>query len=128
MGSLSVICLLIASAWAYFGAHWVLAFAVIDVLALAAAVVWCVRHATDYEKVLLTESTLIIERCTCNQVEQWSMKRFYVRVNQIEVPTGPFKSIRLKVSAQQESVVLGGFCHIAALKQCEKQLKLALKS
>ncbi len=127
MGSLSLICLFIASAWAYFGARWVLVFAVIDVLALAAAMVWCVRHAMDYERVVLTRNTLTIERQLAGRVEQWSMERFYVRLNSIQVSLGPFKSPRLQVSAQQQTVVLGGFCHTAALKQCEQRLHAALK-
>jgi uncharacterized membrane protein len=127
MGSLSLLCLIIAIAWAYMGATWVLVFAVVDVLALTAAVIWCFRHSMDKERIVLSKNTLSIEREVAGRSESWIMQRFYVRLSSIEVSLGPFKSPRLKVSAQDQSVVLGGFCHSSAIKQLEKQLKLALR-
>jgi uncharacterized membrane protein len=128
MGSLSFVCLVIASAWAYVGATWVLVFALVDVLVLLAAVVWCVRHAMDFERINLTENTLTVERQLAGRLDQWAMQRFYVRLELIEVSIGPFKSPRLLLKAQQQSVVLGGFCHTAALRQLDCQLRLALKT
>jgi uncharacterized membrane protein len=127
MGSLSLLCLIIASVWAYMGAAWVLVFAVIDVLALTAAVIWCFRHSMDKERIVLSQNTLSIERQVAGRSEIWTMQRFYVRLSNTEVSLGPFKSPRLKVSAQDQTVVLGGFCHSSAIKQLETQLKLALR-
>ncbi len=126
MGSLSLVCLSIAIAMAFMGAAWVLVFAVVDVLALLAAVTWCVRHAMDKERVELTANTLSIERRLAGRTEQWIMQRFYVRLSVVQVPFGPFKSPRLQVSAQNQHVVLGGFCHTSAIRQLERQLKQAL--
>jgi uncharacterized membrane protein len=128
MGSLSFICLAIASVWAYLGAHWVLVFAVVDVLALTAAVIWCVRHALDQEHIVLTANTVAIERQLAGRIEHWSMERFYVRLNRKQVSLGPFNSPRLEVSARRQGVVLGGFCSAAALRQLETQLKFAMQT
>lgn len=127
LGSIALVCLLIASAWAYVGARWVLVFAVIDVLALGWAAVWCVRHAMDFERVRLSADHLEIERQCANHTERWLLPRFYVRVALHNAQPSLFKKPRVCISAQGETVLLGAFSHTAALLQLSVGLKQALK-
>lgn len=128
LGSIALVCLLIASAWAYLGARWVLVFALVDVLALAWAAVWCVRHATDFERVSLSHDTLEIERQCANHNQRWELPRFYVRVALHNTRSSFFKNPRVHITAQGKTIVLGEFCHTAALIQLSAGLKLALKN
>lgn len=123
MLSLSLFCFGIASFLAWLGATWVIVFALIDIAALCAAVIWYVRHALDVETVTLTHDNLTVERHIAGRVEKWSMERFYVRLQIIHVKSGPFVSPRLRISARLQNVVLGSFCHSAQLLRCEKLLR-----
>ena len=117
----------IASVWAYLGARWVLVFAVVDVLALGAAALWCIRHSMDFERVTLTANELLVERQTAGHLESWALARFYVRLQPTLYALGPFKTPRLQLSARQQVVVIGGFSHSAALRSLEIALRRALR-
>jgi uncharacterized membrane protein len=60
-GSLAIVCVGVASIFAYSGAWWILVFAFIQIAALAAAFVVYARHAGDYERIVVTPEAVIIE-------------------------------------------------------------------
>jgi uncharacterized membrane protein len=69
-GSLAVVSLAIATAFASRGAWLVLPFACIEVLALGAAFVVYARHAADYERIVLCRDCLLVETCQAARLQR----------------------------------------------------------
>ena len=68
IASLAIVCVGVASIFAYSGAWWILVFAFVELAALLAAFVAYARHAGDYERIVVTPDALIIEFNSGNQV------------------------------------------------------------
>jgi len=61
LASLACVSIGIASVFAYSGAWWVLVFAGVEMTALVAAFFVYAMHAGDYERILVTADSLVIE-------------------------------------------------------------------
>ena len=61
IASLAIVCVGVASIFAYSGAWWILVFAFVELAALLAAFVAYARHAGDYERVVVTPDAVILE-------------------------------------------------------------------
>jgi uncharacterized membrane protein len=79
-GGLCVVLLGVAGGFWSQGAHWVMPFAWLEVLALGAAVAWYVRHATDRETVVLDADRLTVELQLAGRLQSVAFDRRAVRV------------------------------------------------
>jgi uncharacterized membrane protein len=77
---LSTLSLLVASLFALYGAWYVLAFSVLEMLALACAFVVCGRHANDHECIALENNRLLIEVVQAEEVRQCTLDSRWTRV------------------------------------------------
>ena len=103
---LSLLTLTIGSAFYWVGASLILPFSVIEVAALLTAYFYNAIHANDYEKLLVSESTIQIERKIGFHTSQIELLRSMTRVDQTLHPN---KLIELRHG--KHSTFFGRFVH-----------------
>ena len=79
-GTLALVSLLIAAAWAAAGAWIVVPFALVEVGALAVAYVVYGRHAGDYERIVATRDRLTVERSSGARLDRLEREPARVRI------------------------------------------------
>ena len=103
--SLCVVSLGIATFFWMLGAHLVMPFAWLEIVAVGIAFAMYGRHAADGERISLQGSRLVVELETAGRLERAEFDRSRVRV---EPKTGDHSLITL--SAQGRSVEVGAMC------------------
>lgn len=78
-----VLCTFVLAVSVVFALHgiWVVfAFALLEIVVVVTALLYYARHATDQERVLLSEDCLRIERTDAGRVEQYALNPHWTRV------------------------------------------------
>src|ERR1700721_2922437 len=91
--SLALFSLLVASLLVWAGAWMVLPFTGIELLAVGVAFVVYARHAVDYERILLFQNRLLIERMDAETLTQMEFNPRWVRVEPGATPRDPVKLV-----------------------------------
>jgi uncharacterized membrane protein len=84
--SLATVSLSIAAFWTAMGAWTVLPFAGIDLVAVGAAFLVYARHATDYERIVITPEHLIIETALASRITVIELNPHWIRIGLQEKP------------------------------------------
>lgn len=121
-GSLGLVSLVIASAWAAMGAWIVVPFACIEIAALAAAFVVYGRHAVDFERIVLDAGRLRVESASGPRTRRLECERGWVRV---EYGGGRRGLVRLV--ARGEEIEVGRFLLEQDRAGLAKELRAALR-
>ena len=119
--SLALFSLLIASLLMWAGAWLVLPFTGIELLAVGVAFVIYARHAVDYERILLFQNRLLIERMDAETLTQMEFNPRWVRVEPGATPRDPVKLV-----SRGESVPVGIYLAQHRRKQFAVELRMWL--
>ncbi|MGV7247075.1 DUF2244 domain-containing protein [Caballeronia sp. M23-90] len=84
--SLATVTLSIAAFWTALGAWTVLPFAGIDLIAVGSAVLVYARHATDYERIVISPEHLIIETALASHLTVVELNPRWIRITLQEKP------------------------------------------
>ena len=121
--SLCVVSLGIATVFWAFGAHLVMPFAWLEILAVGCAFAVYGRHAADGERISLQGSRLVVELETAGRLERAEFDRDRVRV---EPKTGDRSLITL--SAQGRSVDVGRYVRPELRPALASEIRMALRA
>lgn len=121
--ALGTLSLLVASFFALYGAWYVLAFSIIEIVALGCALVVCGRHANDRERIALESNRLLVELVEVEQVTQFALDR---RRTRIDPPAPEHKLIRLEANGIK--VEVGRFLTEWKRREFARELQSALAS
>lgn len=121
--ALSILSLLVASFFTFYGAWYVLAFSVIEVLALGCAFIVCGRHANDRECIALESNRLLVELVQSEEVRQFAMDPHWTRV---EPPASGRELISLEANGVK--VEVGRFLTEWKRREFARELQSALAS
>lgn len=121
--ALGTLSLLVASFFTLYGAWYVLAFSVVEIVALGCALVVCGRHANDREYIALESNRLLVELVEVEQVTQFALDRYRTR---IEPPAPGHKLIRLEANGIK--VEVGRFLTEWKRREFARELQSALAS
>ena len=121
--SLCVVSLTIALAFWMQGAHLVLPFAWLELMAVGAAFLVYARHARDGEKIVLQGSQLVVELETGGRTQRAEFAREWVRV---EPQRGDGSLI--EVSGQGRSVVVGRHLRPELRPALAREIRVALRA
>lgn len=103
-GSLAAVSLLLAAAFAARGAWLVVPFTVIEIGALGAAFVWWSRHATDYERIEVSEDRLSVETSSAERLLRIERRPVGVRIEYSGARREP-----IRIVAAGDAIEIGGF-------------------
>ncbi|WPB56606.1 DUF2244 domain-containing protein [Xylophilus sp. GOD-11R] len=121
--SLCLVSLTIAGFFWSMGARLVMPFAGIELVAVGAAFLAYARHATDGERISLTDAGLVIECETAGRLERAEFRREWVRVE----PTVGDRSL-IRVSARGRSVEVGRFVRPELRPALATEIRRALRA
>ena len=122
-GMLGAAMLLIGLGFALSGFWFVALFAVLDMGAIALALLHYARHATDGEHIALSEGCLLIERTEAGQVNATRLDPCWTK---IDLPSRHRTLIRLKSRGIQ--VEVGGFVSEEKRQQVARELHRELRA
>jgi uncharacterized membrane protein len=100
-GGLGAVSMAIAVLFALQGAWMVVPFTCIELSALGVAFVFYARHAADYERILVSPGTLVVERVVGGAVDRVEVQPAWVRVEYAGTRRSP---VRLVAGRQQVEV------------------------
>lgn len=121
-GSLCVVSLGIASYFWFQGAKMVLAFAMIELTAVAAAFLVYAKHAVDRERIALSGAQLVVELEKGGRVERCEFNRDWVRVE----PQADDRSL-IELSGQGRRVQVGRFVRPELRPLLAREIRSALR-
>jgi uncharacterized membrane protein len=124
-GFYSVLCgisLAVAAFWWWQGAHLVMPFAALELLAAGAALLVYARHATDNESIALRDDRLTVELASGNRRERVEFQPMWVRV---EPESGDGSLVEL--SGQGRRVAVGRYVRPELRRQLADELRMALR-
>ncbi len=121
--SLCALSAVIAALFWMLGAHLVMPFAGLELVAVGAAFLTYARHATDGERISLTDARLVVERETAGRLERAEFRREWVRVEPV-VGDGSL----IRVSAQGKSVEVGRFVRPELRPALATEIRRALRT
>lgn len=121
--SLCLFSLTIGTAFWFLGAPLVLPFAWIEVMAVGAALVVYVRHATDGETIRLAGSSLVVELEQGGRLERSEFRREWVRVE-----PGAGDSSLIELSAHGKRVQVGRYVRPELRPALAREIRHALRS
>ena len=122
-GVLCVFVLAIGGAFALRGVWFVTAFAVVEIAALAIALLHYARHATDQEHIALSEGCLLIERIEAGQLQQTRLDPYWTRIT---LP-GRRRTL-IELEARGVKIAVGGFVSQEQRQQVATELRSALRT
>lgn len=120
---LSLVSLIIASAFFWIGASLVLPFTLIEITVLFIAFVYYAVHATDYEKLTLSDSSVHIERKIGFATSQVEMVRSLTRLGNLSL-----KNELIELKQGQQSVYFGQFIHSNLRPLLAKQISSRMQT
>lgn len=115
--------LAIAMAFAVQGFWLVLAFAFLEVVGIAFALLHYTRHATDLEHIALSDTCLLVERIDAGQVRQIRLDPYWAR---IALPDRKQKLIRLE--SRGVRVEVGSYVSEQTRQRVARELRGTLRS
>jgi uncharacterized membrane protein len=121
--SLCLISALIAGFFWSIGAPLVMPFAGLELIGVGCAFLVYARHATDGERISLTDARLVIERETAGRLVRSEFRREWVRVE----PAVDDGSL-IRVSAQGKSVEVGRFVRPELRPALATEIRRALRA
>ncbi|MDC8757568.1 DUF2244 domain-containing protein [Janthinobacterium fluminis] len=116
-----VLCLLsfaIAAAFALSGYWYVPVFSIVEMGAVACAMLYYARHAADYEHIALRDNCLLIEQVRAGQMRQTRLDPYWTRIGE---PRRDNALIRLE--ARGVAVEVGRFVTDARRRQVARELQ-----
>lgn len=114
----------IALPFALAGIWFVLAFAVLEMAAVAAALLHYARHALDGEHIALSEGCLLVERVEAGHCDQ---VRLDPRWTRIALPE-PRRRALIELESRGVKVQVGSFVNEAVRRQVAQELRGALRA
>lgn len=121
--SLCLVSLTIGTAFWFQGAQLILPFAWLEVMAVGAALVVYVRHATDGETIRLAGSSLVVELEQGGRLQRSEFRREWVRVE-----PGAGDSSLIELSAQGKRVRVGRYVRPELRLELAREIRHALRS
>lgn len=121
--ALCAVSLTIALGFTWYGASPVLAFASIELLLVGAALLVYARHATDQERITLSEGSLLVEHQRGPQTERTRLRAAWVRV---EPHHGEGSLVELSGDGQQSFV--GRYLRPELRTPLAHELRVALRA
>ena len=121
--SLCLFSLTIGTAFWFLGAPFILPFAWIEVMAVGAALVVYVRHATDGETIRLAGSSLVVELEQGGRMQRSEFRREWVRVE-----PGAGDSSLIELSAHGKRVQVGRYVRPELRPALAREIRHALRS
>ena len=121
--SLCLFSLTIGTAFWFLGAPLILPFAWIEVMAVGAALVVYVRHATDGETIRLAGSSLVVELEQGGRLQRSEFRREWVRVE-----PGAGDSSLIELSAHGKRVQVGRYVRPELRPALAREIRHALRS
>lgn len=121
--SLCLFSLTIGTAFWFLGAPLILPFAWIEVMAVGAALVVYVRHATDGETIRLAGSSLVVELEQGGRMQRSEFRREWVRVE-----PGAGDSSLIELSAHGKRVQVGRYVRPELRPALAREIRHALRS
>ena len=121
--SLCLFSLSIGTAFWFLGAPLILPFAWIEVMAVGAALVVYVRHATDGETIRLAGSSLVVELEQGGRMQRSEFRREWVRVE-----PGAGDSSLIELSAHGKRVQVGRYVRPELRPALAREIRHALRS
>lgn len=123
---LGLLTLLIGIAFYNLGASYILLFSLVEIAALSIAFVYNAIHANDYEKLVLTDSEVQIERKIGFQITQFHLVRSLTRVERSKL-----KNDLIELRQGQQTTDFGRFIHtnmrLLLAEQISKRMMSSLK-
>lgn len=113
--------LLVAGAWAAWGAWLVVPFALLEVAALAVAYVAYGRHAADYERIEATPRRLTVERSSGARFERFEGEPEWIRVEYGGLRREPIRLVK-----GREEIAIGRFVPDDRKAELARELRGAL--
>lgn len=120
--SLGLVSLGLAACFWFQGAPLVLPFAVIEVMALTAAVVFFAKHATDSENISLVDGRLVVELESGGRLQTTTFAREWVRVEPQKGATS-----LIQVYGQGQSVEVGRHIRADLRPVLAREIRQALR-
>lgn len=121
--ALSTMSLLVAAFFAFYGAWYVLAFSVLEILALGCAFVVCGRHANDLERIALEGDRLLVELVQVEEVRQFALDPSRTHV----APPTPGHEL-ISIEANGVKIEVGRFLTEWKRREFARELQSALAS
>lgn len=121
--ALSTTCLLVAIFFALRGAWYILGFAVLEIFALGVAFFLFARHATDRDRIVLTDDYLLVELVRREEVRQYRLDPRATRVEFLAVP-----GALIELQSNGVKVEVGQFLTEWKRREFARELKSALAS
>ena len=121
--SLCLVSLTIGTAFWFQGAQLILPFAWLEVMAVGAALVVYMRHATDGETIRLAGSSLVVELEQGGRLQRSEFRREWVRVE-----PGAGDSSLIELSAHGKRVQVGRYVRPELRPELAREIRHALRS
>jgi len=106
------------------GVWMVLAFTLVEMTAVGAALLYYARHALDTETIVLANGALLIERVEAGRREEIRLDPTWIRV----LPPAPRERKLIHLEAHGRSVMLGAYVSEAMRSQVALELRQALRA
>ncbi len=117
-----VLCLLsfsVATAFALYGVWWVPLFSVLEMSAVALAMLYYARHAADYEHIALADGCLMVEQMRAGRLRQTRLDPHWTRIGLPPVRGGGL----IRLEAKGVAVDVGRFATAAQRRQVAQELR-----
>ena len=122
-GMLCAFVLAIGLAFALQGIWFVFAFAVVEILVLAWALLHYARHATDQEHIALSEGCLLIERIEAGQLQQIRLNPYWTK---IAIPSR--KRMLIALESRGIKIEIGAFVSQEEREKVAQELRRELRA
>ncbi len=114
------------AAFAVHGLWMILPFVGLELVALAVAFVCYGRHAADYERIVLTEERVCVERVEADRREQIAFDRPWTRIEVSEQGQGGDR-VRVELVSSGRSLEIGQHLTSDGRRRMAQELKTALR-
>ncbi|MDN4059050.1 DUF2244 domain-containing protein [Massilia sp. YIM B02769] len=105
------------------GVWMVLAFTLVEMTAVGAALLYYARHALDVETIVLTEACLLIERVDAGRREEIRLDPYWTRIR----PPALRERKLIELESHGRRVCVGAYVSDAIRSQVARELKLAMR-
>ncbi|GAB2861438.1 DUF2244 domain-containing protein [Pseudoduganella ginsengisoli] len=120
--ALCALSLTVALAFLLQGVWQVLIFTMVELAAVTTAFILYARHAADYEHIVLTAGSLLVERVSAGRTSQTVLEPYFTRVAK---PDSPRSLVQLE--AKGTTLQVGSFAPAAQRRRLADELQQALR-
>jgi uncharacterized membrane protein len=117
---LATIPCVIGVAFCFLGAWLVLPFVGLEIVALIYAFYYVNQHEADYESISIEGESLVVERCIGDNLNQYVVNPYWVKVVQHELPNG---ELHLYLQSHGKEIEIGRYLTRKQRELLAKQLK-----